>query len=449
MVRAVALASSLAMCIGALAGCGSTGASEDGKGQVYYLNSKPEVVKQVKELGNEYTKATGVKVTVESATADSYDSTLTSELSKSNAPTMFNLSSFPTFIKVKSYLKPLNDTKEYKLLNEEGKKAAIQENGKAYSLPYVSEYITILYNKKILRQYCAKPYALIKGVEDIKNYGVLASVVKDMQKHKGDLGLDGAWTTPGLDPSDAYRIAGHPADVMIVKEYLNAHKTFMPKISGKYMKYYKNFVDLQLQNSPTPADQVGSKNVDDCVSEFSLGKTAFLNSGSWANTQIDTSTMNPKDIGVLPYWMGIPGEEKYGVPASHEMQWSVNRKSSEEDQKATLKFINWCVTSAKGKEIMSKEMGFSVPFSTFGEKDQPTTNPIITEVKKLSKTKPTVPALITPSSKFSKDIENALIEYAQGTGKWDGVSNAIVNGWATEWQLVKEQNGVLPQYGLE
>lgn len=201
--RIVASLAAAAMAVGGLAACGSNNSSSGDKGQVYYLNSKPEIVDQVKKLGDEYSKESGVKVNVESATADSYDNTLTSELSKSGAPTMFNVSSYPTFVKVRNYLAPVQGTEAYKLLTSEGKAAAMQKDGKAYSLPFVSENFGIIYNKKIVNDYAKKSYAVIKSDKDIKDFATLKKVVESIQKHKGDLGLQAAWATPGMDSAAA------------------------------------------------------------------------------------------------------------------------------------------------------------------------------------------------------------------------------------------------------
>lgn len=444
----VAVVCAVAMCTGMLGACGSSSKS-DGKGQVYYLNAKPEVVKQMKKLGDEFSKESGIKVTVESATADNYANTLTSELAKSNAPTLFTVTSLTDFVKERNYLEPLQDTEIYKLLSAEGKQASMKADGKSYTLPFISEYLTILYNKKIMQDYCSKPYAIIKSVDDIKNYDVMTGVVKDMQKHKEDLGLKAAWASPGLDASVVWRSGEHPANLMIANQYIADNKNFELKLSNKYMKYYKNFIDMQLANSPTPPAQLSGKTSDDCMSEFSLGQVAFINNGTWANTQIDPATLKPEDVGVLPYWMGIPGEEKHGVGASHAMAWGVNSKSSQADKEATYKFLKWCVSSKMGKEIMSKEMGFSVPFSTFGKDDQPTTNPIMVAAKELNKKYPPYPASLTPSSQWAKGIGDALTEYVQGTGKWDGVEQAVIGAWTTEWENYKEQNGSLPENGFD
>lgn len=105
--RIVAVAASLAMGF-SLAGCGGTSADSD-KGHVYLMNNKAEVVDQYKELASMYTKKTGVKVDVQTGAAGTYDATMTSELAKSNAPTMFNVSGFDQFAKYQKHIEPLQD----------------------------------------------------------------------------------------------------------------------------------------------------------------------------------------------------------------------------------------------------------------------------------------------------------------------------------------------------
>ena len=38
-----------------------------------------------------------------------------------------------------------------------------------------------------------------------------------------------------------------------------------------------------------------------------------------------------------------------------------------------------------------------------------------------------------PSETWKNNLGSALLEYAQGTGTWDGVKTAFVDGWATEY----------------
>ena len=39
-----------------------------------------------------------------------------------------------------------------------------------------------------------------------------------------------------------------------------------------------------------------------------------------------------------------------------------------------------------------------------------------------------------PSEEWKNNLGAALTEYAQGTGKWDNVKTAFVDGWAEQYQ---------------
>ena len=60
-------------------------------GQVYYLNFKPEQDQQWQDLAASYTKQTGVPVTVVTAASGTYEETLTAEIAKDEAPTLFQV----------------------------------------------------------------------------------------------------------------------------------------------------------------------------------------------------------------------------------------------------------------------------------------------------------------------------------------------------------------------
>ena len=107
--KLLALGLACAMGLSLLAGCGGdtgetsqtpedsqTPASQSGgegeaAGQVYYLNFKPEQDGQWQELAEIYTEETGVPVKVVTAASGTYETMLTSEIAKTDAPTMFQV----------------------------------------------------------------------------------------------------------------------------------------------------------------------------------------------------------------------------------------------------------------------------------------------------------------------------------------------------------------------
>ena len=98
---------------------------------------------------------------------------MSSELAKSNAPTMFNISGFDQFAKYQKYCEPLQDTEAYKLLTDDGKAYSYTIDGDSFTLPYAAEWYGIIYNKKIINDYASKDYAVIKSADDIKDYKTL------------------------------------------------------------------------------------------------------------------------------------------------------------------------------------------------------------------------------------------------------------------------------------
>ncbi|WP_278669781.1 hypothetical protein [Bifidobacterium scardovii] len=91
--KIIATGAVLAMSITALSACGSSTADAS-KGKVYFLNTKPEIVDQLQELADAYTDETGVSVDIQTAASGTSNQTLTSELSKKDGPSMFNLAGF-------------------------------------------------------------------------------------------------------------------------------------------------------------------------------------------------------------------------------------------------------------------------------------------------------------------------------------------------------------------
>ena len=141
-------------------------------------------------------------------------------------------------------------------------------------------------------------------------------------------------------------------------------------------------------------------------------------------------------MGMLPIYIGAEGEENQGLCTGSENYWCVNKNASEEDIQATLDFVYWVISSDTGKESFSKEMQFVTPFSTFTDADLPE-NPLLKAANEyIAAGKTPVAWCFTtmPSEEWKNGVGNALLEYAQGTGEWDAVKTAFVDGWASEYQ---------------
>ena len=434
---AIAIAAVAAMSVGAFAGCGSSSSSDNGKGKVYYLNFKPEAADQWKALAKEYTKETGVEVTVSTAASGTYEQQLKSEMAKSNAPTLFQVNGPVGYANWKDYTADMSNTEPYKQLVN--KKVALKDGNKVVGVPYAMETYGLIYNKSILNKYFALDGAKAKSIDDINSFDTLKAVADDMQARKSELGIKGAFTSAGFDSSSDWRFKTHLANLPLYYEFEKDKVTKEPsKVKGTYLPEYKNVFDMYLKDSTTDPTQLSSKTGDDANSEFALGEAAFYQNGTWAWSDLQKAGMKADDVSMLPIYFGVDDKNE-GLVTGSENYWCINSKASEADQKATAAFLKWVITSKAGISSISDKMGLTTPFKSFDSVK--ITNPLTqaaVEDQKSGKTQVAWDFAFMPSEQWKNDLGNALLEYAQGTGKWDAVKTAFVDGWAKEYSAAHE-----------
>ncbi|MFA9466533.1 MAG: ABC transporter substrate-binding protein [Velocimicrobium sp.] len=410
------------------------GNKEAATGSVYYLNFKPEQAEQWESLAKKYTEETGIDVTVVTAASGTYESTLKSEMAKAEAPTLFQVNGPVGLKSWKDYCYDLKDSKIYSYLKSDDF-ALKGDAGEVYSIAYVIETYGIIYNKALVANYCELPDAVIKSADEINNFATLKAVAEGIQAHKKDLGVEGAFASTGMDSSSDWRFKTHLANLPIYYEYQNDGITSTDAIKGTYLDNYKQIFDLYINNSTCSPSLLSSKTGEDAASEFALGEAVFYQNGTWAYGDITGNEVADEDIGMLPIYIGVDGEENQGLCTGSENYWCVNKNASEENIQATLDFLDWVVSSDAGKQSLASDMGFVTPFTTFTDEYLPK-NPLLAAANEyIAAGKSAVAWTFTtmPSEEWKNGVGSALLEYAQGTGDWDTVKTAFVDGWATEY----------------
>ncbi len=428
------MAAVAAMSLGALAACGSSTSGDDSKGKVYYLNFKPEAADQWAALAKEYTKEKGVDVKVQTAASGTYEQTLKSEIAKTEAPTLFQVNGPVGYQNWKKYTADMSNTDVYKELTNQD--VALKDGDKVVGVPYVMETYGLIYNKDILNKYFALDGAKATSMDEIDNFDTLKAVADDMQSRKDELGIKGAFTSAGFDSSSDWRFKTHLANLPLYYEFKDDNVTEQPAtIKGTYLPNYKKIFDLYITDSTTDPTQLSAKTGDDANSEFALGEAAFYQNGTWAWTDLQKAGMKAESVGMMPIYTGVKGEEKQGLATGSENYWCINDKASDADKKATEDFLSWVITSDTGKKAISQDMGFTTPFKTFDDVkfDNPLTEAAV-EDQKSGKTQVSWNFTMMPSEEWKNKVGQALLEYAQGTGKWDAVKTAFVDGWASEYE---------------
>ncbi len=429
--KVLALTMVATMAVGAFVGCGSKGEGKSAKsdaGKVYYLNFKPEADEAWQALAKEYTKETGVNVTVVTAASNKYEETLMTEMSKSEAPTLFHVNGPVGLKNWKDYALDLSDTDVYKNLN--GDEYALKDGDEVKGIAMAVETYGIITNTKLLQE---AGYT----VDDIQSFDDLKKVAEDITARKDQLGF-AAFTSAGMDDSSDWRFKTHLSNLPIYFEYEAENETSTDAIKGTYLDNYKNIFDLYINNSTCDPKELASKTGNDSEAEFINGEAVFFQNGSWEyGNVVGDKKLSADDVTMIPIYIGVGDEANQGLCTGTENYWCVNSAADEKDIQATLDFMNWCVSSDKGTTAMADDMGFVIPFKDAKDTD----NVFVQKDKELQAAgKTTIPWDFTtiPSEQWKADLSSALTAYAAGTGSWDDVKTAFVDGWAKEYKAANQ-----------
>ena len=422
MLLALVMALSLVAC-GEKKDDTKTEGGDTATGKVYYLNFKPEQDQDWQDLAKAYTEETGVPVTVLTAASGTYEEKLTSEIAKTDAPTLFQVNGPVGLANWKDYCYDLKDSQIYGELTSDS--FALKDGDAVAGIGYVIESYGLITNKTLLEK---AGYT----VEDIQSFDDLKKVAEDITARKDELGF-AAFTSAGMDGSSDWRFKTHLANLPIYFEYQADGINSTDAIKGTYLDNYKAIFDLYINNSTCAPADLSGKTGTDSENEFLNGKAVFFQNGSWEYSAL-SAKYSDDEMTMIPIYIGVGDEANQGLCTGTENYWCVNKDAAPEDIQATLDFMYWCVTSDKGTQAMANDMGFVIPFKKAAESP----NLFVKVDKELTAAgKPPVSWNFTtmPSEQWKNDVGSALTAYAAGTGDWEAVKTAFVDGWAKEAAL--------------
>ena len=401
-------------------------ASAEETGSVYYLNFKPEADAALQEIAALYTAETGVPVKVVTAASGTYQQTLSAEMTKSEAPTLFVIGNREALGNWDEYALDLTGTavagelttNDFNLYNDEG---ALKAMGYCY------ESFGIITNVDLLEK-------AGHSIDEIKDFASLKAVADDIHANAEALGFD-AFSAPGLDGSSSWRFSGHLANLPLYYEFKADGITTQPAtIKGSYMDNFRNIWDLYITDTAADAKTLTSGTGDESRAEIVEGKAVFYQNGSWEYATLSDAGLN---VQMIPIYCGVEGEEKAGLCSGTENCWAVNAQASEADQKATLDFLYWLVTSEAGTSMMVEQFG-SVPFKAAPA----STNGFIKNGDALLADgcySVTWAFVDTPNvDSWRATVVTALAKYSADPtdANWAEVVTAFVDGWAVEYNMV-------------
>ena len=397
-------------------------------GSVYYLNFKPEADQAWQDLAKLYTEKTGVEVKVVTAAGGNYSDTLTAEMAKDAAPTLFQCGNAQGLLDWNDYCIDFTGTAVLDEMTTSDFNLT-DETGAVKCIGYCYEAFGIIVNVELLEK-------AGHTLDEITNFETLKAVAEDIHARSAELGFD-AFSSAGLDGSSSWRFSGHLANMPLYYEFRDDGVTAQPAtITGAYLDNYRNIWDLYINNSSIATTSLPTATGDMSTGEFKEGKAVFYQNGTWEYAGLVEAGMNPEKLAMIPIYCGVEGEEQAGLACGTENCWAVNAKASEADIQATLDFIYWVVTSDEGTEMMAKEFG-PIPFKNAAQSENVFFNDA-NEYMANGNYTVTWAFNHTPNvDSWRATVVTALAAYSadQTDANWANVVSAFVDGWAYEYSV--------------
>ncbi len=437
-MKKISLLLVLTMVVCSFSACGCGKSDEP---VVRLLNFKPESASVYERIADAYEKETGIKVIVETAASNTYESTLAAKMATNEAPTIFQINGPIGYRNWKDYCKDLSDSKISEIIADDSLLLGTDEG--VFGIPYVVEGYGIIYNKSIMDKFFALPdkETDISSMEEITSFDALSEVVTEMTRKKAQLGIDGVFASTSLKPGEDWRWQTHLLNIPVHYEFdkndIGLETNEVANFNFEFAENYKKIFDLYINNSTTDKKMLGSKIVGDSMAEFALGKCAMVQNGNWGYSQIaevSGNTVSEDNVKMLPIYMGID-DENQGLCIGTEGYLAINKRADEATQKAAEDFLYWLFSSETGKKYVTEGLGFITPFTTFSNDETPD-DPLAREVVSWMNKEDvhTVPwdFVIFPSQVFKNNLGSNLLQYAQGTKSWNDVVSATVKDWKSE-----------------
>ena len=399
-------------------------------GSVYYLNFKPESDAAWQTLAAAYTAETGVPVKVVTAASGQYDTTLTAEMDKDTAPTMFQVGNLGAVNSYGEFCYNLEGTDVYNQMTTHDFDLK-NADGETVSIGYCYEAFGIIVNKALLEQ-------AGHSLDEITNFESLKAVADDIHARASELGFD-AFTSSSMSGDSSWRFTGHLANLEYYYESVDdpdAWKVCPPSIKGTYMQNFKNLWDLYINNSAVAPSTLAAGGYD-AQAEFGKEQAVFYQNGSWewaALTGTGDGQYGLDNLSMIPFYCGVAGEEKAGLNCGTENCWAVNAKASAEDIQATLDFMYWLVTDAEVSRMLVDEFAV-MPYKQAAESTCGFLADANAYAAEGNYVMPWVTNFQPNVDAYREAIVAAMNQYDNDPtdANWEQVKTAFVDGWAVQY----------------
>ena len=387
------------------------------------LSSKPEIESALNKAINEFTKENSdinVKI-VKYSQSGSYKDKLSSMYEGENPPTISlvdpsNINDF------EDYLADLSLEDWVKDISGEISDIAKDKNGNIIAFPFATEGIGFIYNKKVLDAagVDASNINTIEALEEAFNKveasGKKAVVVTNEEWSLGDHFLATFYS------SDIGKSAANVQDYFknLKSSDLNNNEVLNGLIDTfDIMKRYNIYSDSPL----TPS-------YDKCAELLGKGEVAFWYMGNWAAQEVISSSSGNEEFGFISVPISNNSSD-YGngkIAVGVTKYFIIDGKySSNEQQEAAKKFLNYLVYNEKGNKFMVEDAGIIPSFDNINIMSE---DPLVNEIINYRDNNNTMELMNSylPSDN-SKIIGGALRKYLNNEINREDLIRIISNFW--------------------
>lgn len=421
---------SLTILAGGIIGCSGSKTASKHDYSFYIFNAKSENADALEKVVKEYENEKGVKVKVFSLGTTEAVDTLRSAMNSNEKPSIFSIGT-GTLAEWKEgdFVKDLNDTiPELKELADSVPESMRlkSKNGENFGIPYSIEGYGLIANKKMIGDLfgLTDTQAFISDFktatyEEFKNLVIAVdayikenkagSVVLSGNTYKLAPGktslteqLNGVFSVAGAEKwTYGDHFGNYPLNTVFdsLSAAQNATGDQIEELriplekSAQALDFETKYLagpNGALKRSPEFINTTNT-GYDQAVQTFANGKALFIKQGNWVYSNIkkvndkitEDLTMLPMKLPFVDSDMKVEGltaaKFNQSIPEFVPSYYAINKKVSEDEQKAAEEFLVWLNTSEKGKKTIVEDFAF-VPFNATSDTklDNPLSNDLIT-----------------------------------------------------------------------
>lgn len=326
------------------------GSASSGKGApLYLLQNKPEIDSMLKAYAAEWSKTSGIPITIKSAggTSNAMGPQLQADYAAGTMPDIFVIQGPQDY---KQWESTILDLSNQKWVSETS--VPFTENGKVYGFPVSIEGWGLAYNADLLKKAGIDPKTLV-------DYPAYKAAFEKLNSMKSELGIN-AVVSMAASPGMSWVVTDHNFNALLAnglpyRDMSVVDALLKGNVDQSRLQQYANWVALLFKYADQTILTTGDYNAQ--VNAFATQKTVFLHQGNWVDPNMKQAGVTFKMAFAPQGSLNTPTD---GIFAAAPSFYVVNSKSK--DIAGAEKFLNDMVFTKAGQDFIVNKAGMIPAF---------------------------------------------------------------------------------------